>query len=256
MKKICIYFGILLISTRVSAQSDREISDFILKEDSLFWKAYNSCDLSSMKTFFSSDLEFYHDKGGLTFGADKMVKNFGEGPCSPNGDYRLRREAVPGTVKVFTLRQADTVYGAIIRGSHVFYIVKNGQSRRDGLAQFTHVWMKRDGNWKMTRVLSYDHGPAPYENTRKSVELTAQQLESCAGTYKGPQTSLKISAGQGFLIMQTPKSAVNIYPESADVFFMKEMDLTFSFSRDATGRPVRLMVHENGRLAETLEPQR
>ncbi|MGE7775857.1 nuclear transport factor 2 family protein [Chitinophaga sp. NPDC101104] len=255
MKKICICFGILLIFTRVSAQSDAVISGLILEKDSLFWKAYNSCDLAAMKTFFSSDLEFYHDKGGLTFGVDKMVKSFGEGPCSPKGDYRLLREAVPGSVKVYTLRQADTVYGAIIQGSHYFSIVKNGQTRRDGLAQFTHVWMKK-GGWKMTRVLSFDHGPAPYDNGRKVVELTAKQLESSTGTFKGPQTTLVFTAGNNMLIMQTPKNTINLYPQSADVFFMKEADLTFTFTRDADGRPVKLEVHERGGLAETLTPQR
>jgi len=31
----------------------------------------------------------------------------------------------------------------------------------DGLAKFFHVWLLKDGTWKMARVISYDHGPAP-----------------------------------------------------------------------------------------------
>jgi hypothetical protein len=58
-------------------------------------------------------------------------------------------------------------YGAILTGEHVFYILEKGKSERlDGLAKFTHVWRFKDNEWKMHRVLSYDHGPAPYINKR------------------------------------------------------------------------------------------
>src|SRR5688572_9835845 len=44
-----------------SAQQRTQKHD-ILRQDSLFWIAYNSCDVKAMQQFFTSDLEFYHDK--------------------------------------------------------------------------------------------------------------------------------------------------------------------------------------------------
>jgi hypothetical protein len=43
----------------------------------------------------------------------------------------------------------------------VFYIKEAGRDEfLDGHAKFTHVWLLKDGAWKMSRVLSYSHGPA------------------------------------------------------------------------------------------------
>ena len=53
------------------------------------------------------------------------------------------------------------VYGAILSGEHVFYVRQKGKPEvLDGRAKFTHLWLLKDGVWKMSRVLSYDHGPA------------------------------------------------------------------------------------------------
>ncbi len=206
-----------------------------------------------MRSFFISDVEFYHDKSGVSLGADKLVKDFGDGPCRPGSEIRLRREAVPNSVRVYPMRRSDTLYGAIISGSHYFYLVKDGISSRNGLAQFTHLWMLQNGEWKMTRVLSFDHGPAPYVSERKEVKLTPAQLQQLAGTYKGPMSDLKITTSREWLILHTGKSLVPIFPESDTVFFMKERDLTFTFTRDANGKPVQLTVRENGQIAETLD---
>ena len=114
--------------------------------------------------FFTNDVEFYHDKGGITNGLENLAMSMKKNLCS-NENFRLRREAVAGTVKVFSLQQSNSIYGAIISGSHVFYINEKGKKERlDGLAKFTHVWLLKDNVWKMSRILSYDHGPALLRN--------------------------------------------------------------------------------------------
>jgi hypothetical protein len=63
---------LFLLSHATSGQGNGQPSDpklitqTILRMDSLFWLAYNTCDVEKMATFFTDDLEFYHDKGGLT----------------------------------------------------------------------------------------------------------------------------------------------------------------------------------------------
>lgn len=81
--------------------------------------------------------------------------------CS-NEHFRLRREAVAGSVQVFPLENDGSIYGAILSGEHVFYIWgKDRAEYLDGRARFTHVWLlQADGGWKMSRILSYGHRPA------------------------------------------------------------------------------------------------
>ncbi|MCC7504570.1 MAG: nuclear transport factor 2 family protein [Saprospiraceae bacterium] len=153
--------GLLALTQPAAAQhADPQLAATILHLDSLFWSAYNRCDVDEMIRFFSDDVEFYHDKGGLTAGRANFENALRNGLCG-NPDFRLRREAVPGTIQVFPLANSNGIYGAILSGEHVFYIRENNRPEfLDGHARFTHVWLLTDGVWKMARVLSYDHGPA------------------------------------------------------------------------------------------------
>jgi hypothetical protein len=152
---LCV--GALAAAGRASAQ---DAMAPVLEGDARFWKAYNACDVAGMAAWFSEDVEFYHDRGGSTLGHAAMVEATTKLLCG-NPDSRLRREAVEGSVRVFPLLSGSAVYGAVLSGEHVFYIRDKGQpDRLDGRARFTHLWLLKDGAWKMTRILSYDHGPA------------------------------------------------------------------------------------------------
>ena len=41
--------------------------------DSVFWKHYNSCNIDAMRSFFTDNIEFYHDKGGVIHGLDNFL---------------------------------------------------------------------------------------------------------------------------------------------------------------------------------------
>jgi hypothetical protein len=132
----------------------------VRERDAQFWSAYNACDVKAMSGYFTDDVEFYHDRGGPTLGRASLEAALAKGLCG-NPDSRLRRDAVPGTVQVFPMSKGQEVYGAVMSGQHVFYVIdKGGAPRLDGRARFTHLWALRGGTWRMSRVLSYDHGPA------------------------------------------------------------------------------------------------
>ena len=155
-------FLLALFFTKASDAQDAEqkVTQQILHKDSMFWQSYNRCDTAGYDQFFSNDVEFYHDKGGITLGADNMALSIKKNLCS-NSDFRIRREEVKGTVKVFPLQNNGVIYGTILSGEHFFYISEKGKAERlDGKAKFTHLWLLKEGVWKMTRILSYDHGPA------------------------------------------------------------------------------------------------
>ena len=155
---LLVFSGILR-----SQETEQKITQHILHKDSLFWQSYNRCDTSGYDQFFSNDLEFYHDKGGITLGVQKLALSLKNNLCS-NSDYRVRREAIKESVKIFPLQNNGVIYGAVLSGEHFFYVLEKGkEERRDGKAKFTHLWLLKDGVWKMTRILSYDHGPANRE---------------------------------------------------------------------------------------------
>ena len=102
-------------------------------------------------------------RGGITLGVQKLALSLKNNLCS-NSDYRVRREAIKESVKIFPLQNNGVMYGAVLSGEHFFYVLEKGkEERRDGKAKFTHLWLLKDGVWKMTRILSYDHGPANRE---------------------------------------------------------------------------------------------
>src|SRR5712672_2389002 len=82
-------------------QTEQEkLTALILERDGRFWSAYNACDTETMKGFFTDDVEFYHDKGGITKGSNALLDGIKSNLCG-NNKTRLRREVVAGSVKVF-----------------------------------------------------------------------------------------------------------------------------------------------------------
>ena len=144
-----------------SQNQEEEVKKLIFQKDSLFWIDYNNCNVEGMSSVLTGDIEFYHDKGGPTFGRDSLIQTISKNLCG-NDNFRLRRVAVPGTVNVFVMNKNNVPYGAIISGQHVFYVNEKGKKEfLDGLARFAQLWILKDGSWKMSRILSYDHGEAP-----------------------------------------------------------------------------------------------
>lgn len=161
IKYILIFTITLIAVSTVAAQekNEAEVLREVLYLDSMFWQHYNACNADAMRSFITDDLEFYHDKGGVTNGADKLIEITKRNLCS-NDNFRLRRDVVPGTVELFPMHNNNILYGAVLSGHHVFYILEKGKEPQlDGLARFTHLWLKTENGWKMSRILSYDHGP-------------------------------------------------------------------------------------------------
>jgi hypothetical protein len=229
------------------------VTAIILHLDSSFWNAYNHCDTNNIQKYFTENVEFYHDKGGATVGASALTQSLAKNLCS-NVNYHLRREAVPGTVKVFPLQNNNVLYGAIITGEHLFYITQNNKPEFvDGEAAFTNLWLFTDGVWKMSRILSYNHHPATYVNTRKEIQLSNLQLDKLIGTYKSDQSGiLQLKREANALILSDKKNSFTLFSQSANSFFTKDRDLVFEFTLDASGKAVKITVKEHGVAVDEL----
>ena len=156
-----IIFTLLLLSiTNVWAQvpESSELYKTLKKNDSLLFDVgFNTCNLDAFQHLLAEDLEFYHDISGLGLGKAHFVETFKKGLCG-NPDYRSRRELLPGTLKVYPLSNNGELYGALQMGEHRFFEKPKGKPEIKGsTALFTHVWVLKDEQWQIVRVLSYDH---------------------------------------------------------------------------------------------------
>lgn len=250
--QICFFlFVYFLGAINLFAQnSDSAAIKSVLSRDSLFWLAYNTCDTARIGDFYADDVEFYHDKNGFSKGRDSIVSSFKANLCSDN--FRLRREALDSTIHVFLLKNKGSVYGAILNGEHFFYVLeKDKKERLDGWAKFTHTWILQNGKWQMTRILSYDHKPAPYLNKRKVAKVPTKILDTYIGQYNGSSTSVLIKRENQNLIQTVNGKRFTIYPETATLFFLKERDLTFEFlGKDRADR--KIVVRQNDEIVEEL----
>ena len=144
---------LLTVSMLMNAQSSQktpqpeELYRTIALLDSALFDSYNTCDLEKFTTFFTDNVEFYHDQGGLTTGAKTLAEQVKKNICG-----KTRRELVDGTLQVYPMHG----YGAVQLGVHRFYQAGEG-SGPTGIAKFIHLWQRKDGAWKITRVISYDH---------------------------------------------------------------------------------------------------
>jgi hypothetical protein len=124
--------------------------DTISALDTAVFDAFNHCNepgqLDKHAGYFAADVEFYHDTGGVTWTRDAMIANTRKNVCG-----NFRRELVPGTLKVYPIKD----FGAIEQGVHRFCQFKSGKC--EGIADFVVVWRHQDDAWRITRVLSYGH---------------------------------------------------------------------------------------------------
>ena len=215
--------------------------------DTVYWNAYNQCDVKKMVQLNTDDFEFYHDMGGVMLGQAKFASAMQKNICG-NPANRVRREAVADTIRVFPMRDKGQLYGAVISGEHQFYHqVKGGAEVLDGRARFTHMLVLKDGTWKVSRVLSYDHAAPKVTNSSTEVPLTAAVLDRLAGTYKAKDNMiLKVKSAGNHLMVDAGGSTFELLPLSDTTFFMKTRDIKVAFSVDKAGKGRGLVVRERG----------
>jgi hypothetical protein len=134
----------------ITGQTADPLFETISALDAAVFDAFNHCSvpaqLQKHAGYFAPDVEFYHDTGGVTWSRQDMLANTEKYVCG-----KFRRELVPGTLKVFPVKD----FGAIAQGTHRFCQFAEGKC--EGLADFVVVWSNQNGHWQITRVLSYGH---------------------------------------------------------------------------------------------------
>jgi hypothetical protein len=137
-------------STATVAHVQDRLFDTIAGLDRRLFDAYNTCDLSTLGTIVTDDLEFYHDKTGLAVGKQTFVDSIRNNICG-----KTQRVLVPGSLEVYRLDH----YGAVEMGRHRF-THPGHEELGIGEAKFITLWKFNNGEWKVARVISYDHESA------------------------------------------------------------------------------------------------
>jgi len=153
--KILFLSVLILISANViNAQVEKSSELFkTLQENDrfLFEEGFNKCDISQFEKFISDDMEFYHDQSGIINSKKEFMDNTRNGLCK-KGFKKNDRVLVKDSLQVFAMYNQGTLYGAIQTGVHKF-----GNSD----AKFMHLWLLEDSEWKLARVLSFEHKQLP-----------------------------------------------------------------------------------------------
>lgn len=132
--------------TKNYVPDDVELYKTIVALDSAFFEAYNNCttELDKYSTFYSDELEFYHDKSGLINSKAEVVEGTKKNICG-----KVTRELVKGSIEVYPIAG----YGAIEIGLHKFHN-KEEPNAISNAGRFTVIWKKENNEWKIAKVIS------------------------------------------------------------------------------------------------------
>jgi ketosteroid isomerase-like protein len=127
------------------APDDTALYNTIVHLDSVYFNAYNHCDLATQAAMYSDSLEFYHDKTGLMTSKKDLLEALKNNICG-----KVTRTLEPGSIEVYPIHG----YGAIEIGLHHFH---NNQEKNAGpsrATKFIVIWENRNNTWQMKRIVS------------------------------------------------------------------------------------------------------
>lgn len=146
MKNLTNLFLILLLLPLIGVaqvSEDSQLYKEISKADFELFDSYNTCDLKKHADYISTDLEFYHDKGGLLTDKAQYMKSMKENICD-----KVKRTLTEGTFEVHEIKD----FGAVALGKHSFHnLVEDSHSEP---SKFISIFKRTDEGWKVTRVIS------------------------------------------------------------------------------------------------------
>jgi len=137
-----------------AAPPSPEVVAALAEKDRQLFDAVFGCKLDVLATLVADDFEFIHDKWGRTADSGAAFMQGMRDNCKAQEtglNFRARRELVEGSLHVYMLNG----FGAMQMGEHRFYALQPDRLTEAG--KFIDVWRQIDGDWKLARVISYDH---------------------------------------------------------------------------------------------------
>jgi hypothetical protein len=100
--------------------------------------------LEKQAFLYSDNLEFFHDKGGLTTSKQEVLDAISKNICG-----KVTRELVENSIEVYPIHN----YGAVEIGYHKFYNNQEPEAIASP-SKFIIVWQNDNGSWKLSKVIS------------------------------------------------------------------------------------------------------
>lgn len=207
-KTIVVLF-ILFSATRITAQIDKQSDLFKTlkaKDSLLFQDGFNQCNLNQIEKLVVDDIEFYHDKDGITQSKQKFINSIRKNICASDKNS-IKRVLEETSLDVFPLYQEGKLYGALQKGIHHF-----GETK----ANFSHLWLKENTEWKLSRVISYNHHQEKNIQKIEFIQLPLKVMKIYPGVYEfSPEFILTVQIKDNVLYggSQGQEVAIHCYDE-------------------------------------------
>ncbi|MBO9660827.1 MAG: nuclear transport factor 2 family protein [Chitinophagaceae bacterium] len=154
-KKLFALIGILAATSPLLSQTtpgtksayvpdDRALFNKIVQMDSIFFDAYNKCNMALQTSIYADSLEFYHDKGGYSTSKKDVLAATQKNICD-----KVIRTVVAGSIEVYPIAG----FGAIEIGLHRFFNKQEPDAPQHD-SKFIIIWKQVGTDWKITRVIS------------------------------------------------------------------------------------------------------
>jgi hypothetical protein len=240
--KVKIVTAILLLITisNCNAQDESNSDVFTtlkVKDSLLFEVGFNQCNLKQMEKLVVDDIEFYHDRDGITKSKTHFINSVKENLCF-SGKNVIKRVLDNASLEVFPLYKGDKLYGALQTGIHSF---------GDTKANFSHIWLIENNDWKISKVISYNHHKEKITSKSKFIKLSNKDLKQYVGVYEfSPEfvLTVRIKGNQLYGGSQGDEVAINCY--ATHKFIDGEQTHDLEFILDKKGNVTNLLMKGDG----------
>ena len=130
--------------TYVYKPQSQALYNTIVQMDSIYFSAYNACDMDKQAAIYADSIEFYHDGSGLETSKKALLSAIRKNICG-----KVTRVLVKGSIEVYGIPN----FGAVEIGLHRFinHGENNALSKPD---KFVIIWRYKNDQWQITRVIS------------------------------------------------------------------------------------------------------
>jgi hypothetical protein len=246
-----------MVSGIAMAQVDQSSDLFktLKAKDSILFKiGFNKCEVEKSAELMYDDLEFYHDKGGVTNSKAEFVNIMKNGLCRKDNPEKVYRFLVEGSLEVFPMYNDGELYGALQNGKHFFSPnAKMTYEKTDNYALFSHLWIIEDDEWKLKRVISYNHVSKTVEKNIETITVSESILKSYTGNYITKTGKANISLKDKNLLLTAGEMIITLEAISETTFTHPQAPLTFEFIKNDKGDISKMLVRENGKIVEEVK---
>lgn len=123
-------------------KANSELYKMILTQDSLFFNAYNNCDMKTQEEFYSDGIEFYHDQAGLITSKKVILEATKNNICD-----KITRKLIREGLEIYPING----FGAVEIGYHQFI---SNHSEISAPSRFLIIWQNSADKWLITKIVS------------------------------------------------------------------------------------------------------